>query len=117
MIDYGTLGLDANKFLALVLDSAIVWSVFHLEPIGEAFLPKSSTRPPHAELVINRIYCPALGISPRARWRVRFSVADLRKLITTDLRPAAYRKLQRTIGTYKEDQPSLFGNSDHDSHE
>ena len=111
--DYGTISAPDNRFIALVMDSAIVWSVFHLEPTGEAFLPKNAARPPHAELIINRVYCPALGISPRARWRVRLNVADLRNLADPQQRLAAYRRLEKSIGTLKEDHPSLFDTVEH----
>jgi hypothetical protein len=111
--EYGSLSAPENQFIALVMDSSIVWSVLHLEPVGEAFLPKNAARPPHAELIINRVYCPALGISPRARWRARLHVADLRNLVDPEQRLATYRRLERSIGMSREDHPGLFDEIEH----
>lgn len=99
VVDYGFLSNDENKLLAQVIDEAVVWSVFHLEVPGKSFRPKNAARPPSAELLINRIYCPALGISPRARWRIRVQTSDLKGLIDLNLRETTYRMLIRRIGT------------------
>jgi len=99
VVDFDSLSQEENRSLAQVIDAGVVWSVFHLEPVGEAYLPKSGARPPQAELIVNRIYCPALGISARARWRVQIRAAALRKLVDPHLRDVTYRKLMRTIGS------------------
>src|SRR5262249_23938762 len=80
--DFGTLCDEDNALLAKVIDEAVIWSVLHLETEGEAYRPKSAARPPSANVIINRFYCPALGISPRAHWAVKINVAELRGLIT-----------------------------------
>ncbi len=68
--DYGALSRPEYGDLESVIDGAVVWSVLHLETSGQAFRPKGAGRPPSAEMIVNRVYCPALGMSPRARWRV-----------------------------------------------
>jgi hypothetical protein len=114
VVDYGNLSDEGNKLLANVIDEAIVWSMLHIEEPGESFRPKNAARPPSAELIINRIYCPALGISPRARWRVKVQVSDLRGLIDPSTRTVTYRSLMRTIGADKKydrvesKQPNFF---------
>jgi hypothetical protein len=114
VVDYGNLSEDGNKRLAQVIDEAIVWSVFHIKVPGESFRPKNAARPPSAELIINRIYCPSLGISPRARWRVRIQSSDLKGLIDPNLHDATYRRLMRSLGADKNAkdvaliQPSFF---------
>jgi hypothetical protein len=96
--DFDLLSREENELLAKVIDGAVTWSVLHLETEGEAYRPKNVGRPPSANLIINRIYSPALGISPRTRWAVRISVADLKGLITPDSRKATFLRLMKTIG-------------------
>jgi len=98
VVDYGELGRQENSEIARIMDEGLVWSVFHLETPGEAFRPKNAARPPAAELIINRIYCPALRISPRSRWRVKIQVADLGGLADPMRRDSTYRRLVRTLG-------------------
>jgi Cdc6-like AAA superfamily ATPase len=97
--DFGDLGQERYSFLAEVLDGAIVWSVLHLKSPGEAFRPKRAALPPNAELIINRIYCPAFGISPRARWRVDMKLVDLLGLIHSDTREETFQRLVRSAGS------------------
>ncbi|HLY61316.1 MAG TPA: hypothetical protein VKV95_11250 [Terriglobia bacterium] len=97
--DFGDLDQEKYSFLAEVLDGALVWSVLHLKSSGEAFRPKHAARPPNAELIINRIYCPALGISPRARWRVDMKLSDLLGLIDLDTRKNTFQRLVRSVGS------------------
>jgi hypothetical protein len=110
VIDYNELSNERYTLLAEVIDQAIVWSVFHEYIPGQGIRPKNSARPPGAQLIINRIYCPALGISPRARWRVRVRLSDLESLIDPSRRTDAYARLMRSIGSEKSDdsQQGLF---------
>jgi hypothetical protein len=110
VIDYNELSNMKYALLEQVLDQAIVWSVFHEFIPGQGIRPKNSARPPGAQLIINRIYCPALGISPRARWRVRFHLSDLGNLIDPNRRTETYARLMRTLGSEKVDdsQQGLF---------
>lgn len=98
IVNFGDLSRDDNKNIAQVLDEAIVWSVLHLKETGESFRPKNTTRPPSAELIINRIYCPALGISPRSKWRVELRVDDLKRLIDPISRERQYKRLMKIKG-------------------
>jgi hypothetical protein len=107
VIDFDALSREENNLLSKVIDGAIIWSVLHLETEGEAYRPKNVGRPPSANLIINRIYSPALGISPRTRWAVRISVSDLKGLITPELRNATYQRLMRTIGAEGYSTPQL----------
>jgi len=97
--DFGDLGQERYSLLAEVLDGAIVWSVLHFKSSGEAFRPKRAALPPNAELIINRIYCPAFGISPRARWRVDMKLSDLLGLIDSETREEAFQRLVRSVGS------------------
>jgi hypothetical protein len=109
IVDYSNLSDANNELLAQMIEEATVWSVLHVESPGESFRPKNSARPPNAEFIINRIYCPALDISPRARWRVKLRISDLLGLIDPSTRDTTYRKLMRNIGARKTThQPSFF---------
>ena len=79
------------------MDSAIIWSVFHLESIDKAFRPKNQFKPQTAELIINRIYCPALEISPRSRWRITVSVDDLLGLLNNSSRDNTFKSLVKRL--------------------
>jgi hypothetical protein len=107
--DYNRLSDPENSDLAEVIDGAIIWSVFHLHGVSKAFLPRNTSRPPQAQLVINRIYAPILGFSARSRWRVSISVKDLRELSQPEERVRAFRRLMKAIGYQDEDsqQPDL----------
>jgi hypothetical protein len=105
VIDYNELSNGKYPLLEQVIDQAIVWSVFHEYIPGQGIRPKNSARPPGAQLIINRIYCPALGISPRARWRVRIHLRDLRNLLDPLHRTEAYSRLMRTLGSETPDDP------------
>lgn len=96
--NYAELQRPENQLVAKVIASGVTWSALHLEGVGKAFLPKNASRPANAQLVINRIYCPALGISPRSRWRVRITVKDLADLIDSAQRDIAYKRLSRSLG-------------------
>jgi hypothetical protein len=96
--DYSELADSRNSDIAEIVDSGVTWSVFHLEQSGRAFRPKNFARAPSVELVINRIYCPALRISPRARWRVPLRIADIRALANPQSRAEAYKNLSYKIG-------------------
>lgn len=108
IIDYGNLSDTNIELLAQVIDEATVWSVLHIETPGESFRPKNAGRPPSAEFIINRIYCPALDISPRARWRVKLQISDLKELIDPGSRETTYRRLMKSIGADKNPQQPLF---------
>lgn len=105
--DYEMLSQKENETLAKVIDGAVIWSVLHFETEGEAYRPKNAARPPSADLIINRIYCPALGIPPRARWAVKVSVGELRGLIDPNLRNYAYQRLMRTVGAEPHPTPQM----------
>ena len=96
--DYNRLSVAENADVAKVIDEAVVWSVFHLHGVSRAFLPRNTSRPPQAQLIINRIYAPILEFSPRSRWRVSLSARDLRDLVHPDKRMATYQRLMKTIG-------------------
>jgi hypothetical protein len=116
--DYGA--LSSESLLAKVLNEAVVWSVLHMNSAGASMRPKNAARPPSAEFIINRIYCPALGISPRARWRVKIQLSDLHAMIEQVRRLATYKKLMKTIGGDHTDgrkpgkgpQSNLFSSAD-----
>lgn len=107
--DFSRLSDSGNAEIAKVIDGAIIWSVFHLDGVSKAFLPRNTSRPPQAQLVINRIYAPILEFSPRARWRVNITVKDLRELSNAEKRVRAFRRLMKSIGCDEEDsqQPNL----------
>jgi hypothetical protein len=105
--DYEMLSQKENETLAKVIDGAVIWSVLHFETEGEAYRPKNAARPPSADLIINRIYSPALGIPPRARWAVKVSVGELRGLIDPNLRNYAYQRLMRTVGAEPHTTPQM----------
>jgi hypothetical protein len=96
--DYGELGNPRYGQLRDVLNGGLIWSVLHVESPGESFRPKNESRASSVDLIVNRIYCPALGISPRARWRVPVRVSDLARLIEPSSRRSAFLKLSRAIG-------------------
>lgn len=108
IIDYNELSNGSYNLLKKVLDEAIIWSVFHELIPSESMRPKNYIRPPGTQLVINRIYAPALEISPRARWRVRLNLMDLENLINSSKRQETYQRLMNTIGADGSNQPSLF---------
>lgn len=100
--------VHSNPPIHEVLDGAITWSVLHMEQAGTAFRSKNPGFPPEAEMIINRIYCPALGISPRSRWRVTMPASDLSGLINPLTRVATFKKLNRRIGGEVGMQASLL---------
>jgi hypothetical protein len=100
--DYERLTDEHNAMIAKVIDGAVIWSVFHLEAEGEAYRPKNAGRPPSADLIINRIYSPALGIPARTRWAIAVSVEELRALIEPHHRLLAYQALMRSLGAEPE---------------
>jgi hypothetical protein len=108
--DYSTLSATENKEIAQIIDGAVVWSVLHLEGVSQAFRPRNTARPSEAQLIINRIYAPILGFSPRSRWRVKISVRDLKALTQQERRIAVYQRLMKSIGFEEEDstQPDLL---------
>ena len=108
--DFNRLSAPENIDVAKVIDAAIIWSVFHLDGVSKAFLPRNTSRPPQAQLVINRIYAPILEFSPRSRWRVNLSVRDLRELSQPEKRVRAFRRLMKSIGCEENDsqQPELL---------
>jgi hypothetical protein len=111
--DYDSIGDPKRAVLARVMDEAIIWSVFHLSEPGEGFRTKHPGRPPTAQLVINRIYCPVLEISPRARWRVPISIDDIGLLIDPLTHDEAFGRLSRVIGGYDAtDAMGLFAGED-----
>ena len=74
------------------------------------FAEKNRAAPLGTELVINRIYCPTLRISPRARWRIRLSVEDLRQLVQPETHDVAYQRLMRKQKKEESNEPTLpFG--------
>ena len=107
--DFNRLSTPENTDVAKVIDGAIIWSVLHLDGVSKAFLPRNTSRPPQAQLVINRIYAPILGFSPRSRWRVNLSVRDLRELTQPERRIPAFQRLMKSIGSEQHDpkQPEL----------
>lgn len=98
VIDYGTIS-EKDGELEKVIEEAIIWSVLHIVGSGASMRPKNAARPRNAQFIINRIYCPALGISPRTRWRVRLQLSDLVGLVDSNLRQSTYKKLMRSIGS------------------
>jgi hypothetical protein len=98
ILDYDQLDLPQFVALGQILDAATVWSVFHIEQPTEAYRPRNTGRPPRVDVIINRIYCPALEISPRARWRAEMTVRDLQQLISPDSRQVAYARLAKSVG-------------------
>ena len=107
---YQSLQSGQSDKLKEIIEGAIRWSVFHVQPLGSAFLPKNSAAPLGTELVINRIYCPTLRISPRARWRIRLSVEDLRQLVQPDTHDVTYQRLMRNQKKEESNEPTLpFG--------
>lgn len=107
--DFSRLSAPENSEAAKVIDEAIIWSIFHLDGVSKAFLPRNTSRPPQAQLIINRIYAPVLGFSPRSRWRVNITVRDLRELSHPEKRIRAFRRLMKSIGCEQNDsqQPDL----------
>jgi hypothetical protein len=107
--DYHRLDGPSHKQLADVLDAAVTWSVLQVKDEAQAFRPRNTERPPSIEFVINRIYCPALQLSPRARMRIEIAVDDLNKLIDSAHRQEMYRILVRKYGLVKEDASLPLG--------
>ena len=105
--DFNAAESNATDQVKEVLNSAITWSVFHAEIVGKAFRPKNSRNPPTIELIINRIYCPALEISPRSRWRIQLSLTDIGALINPTTRQRVFRKLVQGTDNGAADQPGL----------
>lgn len=106
-------GLDQDTRLEFseainVIENGITWSVLHLEEDGSAFRPKDSWRAPAEELIINRIYCPQLGISPRARWRVRIKLPDIAGLLNNNARERTYKRLAAELGSSSPSQEALL---------
>jgi Cdc6-like AAA superfamily ATPase len=93
-----------------VIKEAVTWSVFHMEPEPEAYRPRNYLRAARPEIIINRIYSPALRISPRARWRINISLKDIKDLISEDskIRQAAFEKLTTNIGFVKYSSESVL---------
>jgi len=110
--DYSQLNVTENVEIAKVIKEAIIWSVFHLEGVSQAFRPRNTAQPTPVQLIINRIYAPILGFSPRSRWRVNLSIRDLRELTQFETRKGTFKRLMRTIGGEKEnlnsEQHELF---------
>ena len=88
--DYNRIAAQEYSELRTIIEQAVIWSVFHIEGAGRAFLPKNPSTPSTADIIINRIYCPALKISPRARWRVGLNTEDLSKLASSEGREQAF---------------------------
>jgi hypothetical protein len=93
--------LDKPEFTQLeaVLKAGVIWSVLHVQGEVAAFRPRNPSRPPSVEIIINRILSPALGISPRSRWRVTMHLGDLADLITPERRVAAHARLLSSVGS------------------
>ena len=106
--NFNSLKKKEYKLLSQVLAGAITWSIFHLEGTGKSFKPKNIYSLPSVNLVINRVLCPALEISPRARWRVQFKLDDLNDLLKENMRESTFKRLSVTLGASDKFQENLF---------
>jgi hypothetical protein len=95
--DFDKLNDEKYILVSQVIENAVIWSVFHFESIDKAFRPKNQFKPQTAELIINRIYCPALEISPRSRWRVSLSIDELDGLLSDKLRDTTFKALVKKL--------------------
>jgi hypothetical protein len=96
--DYGSAIAGQFPEVETVLAAGSVWSVLHFAGPGEAFRPRTTLQPRSADVIINRVYCPALGISPRARWRAPMQMADLAGLLQPASRTETYGRLVKSLG-------------------
>ena len=109
VLDYDRLAELKYASLAEVIDAAVTWSVFQLKSEGASYRSRNRQRPARAELIINRIYAPALEVSPRARMRTDVTVDDLACLINSSTRRETYRRLMKSLGYIKEEGEWLPG--------
>jgi hypothetical protein len=96
--DFGSATAGQYPDVESVIAAGSVWSVLHFSGPGEAFRPRTTLQPRSADVIISRIYCPALGISPRARWRLPMQMADLSGLLQPQTRNETFGRLVRTLG-------------------
>lgn len=68
-------------------------SIFQKRKEIDAMKPKSSAHSRPHEILINRIFCPALEIAYGARWRSNFESKELAQLLNPSTRAEARKKL------------------------
>jgi len=85
-----------DSTLHRILETSQKWSLFQTEEII-SYRPKGRDRPMPSTFILNRIYAPYLDISPRARWRTTFSVADLEGLLTSNKRAETLKNLTPSV--------------------
>lgn len=87
----------AFKDARMILTQAISHSIFQTPALRGGMRPKHPSDVQPQEFILNRVYSPSLGISPRPRWRTRISTKDLLELMDPSLRQSAKSKLTRRV--------------------
>ena len=88
---------SASKEARMILTQAVIHSIFQNPDPRGGMRPKHVTDVQPQEYIINRVYSPSLGISPRPRWRTRISTKDLLELMDPALRQNAKSRLTRQV--------------------
>ncbi len=88
---------SASKEAEMVLTQAVIHSIFQNPEQRGGMRPKHLTDIQPQEYILNRVYSPSLGISPRPRWRTRISTKDLLELMDPTLRQKTKSRLTRLV--------------------
>ena len=88
---------SAFKDAKMVLTQAISHSIFQTPALRGGMRPKHLSDIQPQEYILNRVYSPSLGISPRPRWRTRISTKDLLELMDPALRQSTKSRLTRQV--------------------
>ena len=86
-------------YVKAVLTQGVVHSIFQSPASRGGMRPKHPPDIQPREYILNRVYSPSLGISPRPRWRTRLSTNDLVELLDPNRRQRAKSKLIRRVTT------------------
>jgi len=87
-----------DSLLVDVLNSAELHTIFHVSSGLSGMRPKHPTDPQPRDYIVNRIYSPVLGFSPRPRWRTSFTCDDLSGLLDSARRNITKSKLIKKHG-------------------
>jgi len=118
IIDPANLSSPFNTHVDEIINQAVLRSVLQSPTYGLGGIrPTSYTQAQPEDLILNRIYAPALRYSPRARWGTNFTVEDLSGLLDKKKRGNIKSEIiRRTCGVrykdhsldYEKGQMKLF---------
>jgi len=94
--------------LKRILDATVEHSVFHEYESRGGRRPRHLYDEPPYDYILNRIFAPSLGYSPRPRWSTKFESGEIRNLLDPARRTQTKQQLFRKVTTESEEQPTLL---------